>query len=300
MSNAAVELDFLIIGAQKSGTTTLFQLLSEHPQIFMPMQKEVGFFANPKDDKYELGFASYLEQYFSGFGAGQMVGEASPQYMCCLYAAKRIAHDAPSVKLIAVLRNPVDRCYSAYKMLLRFEEEQRAFGEIVNDLDMGAKGKQIEALEYFPRTDVMRTGLYGAILSNYLHYFSRDQIHICFMEDLEREPTKVVRDIYRFLGVDEGFIPPSANKKLHAGGKVKSKSVASILALLRKIKPYLPIVIMKRVTGRGYWLQQWNIQPEQDTLTDRAVRERLVQYYLPDVEVLKKQFSIVVPWKEFF
>lgn len=299
MSNKVAELDFLIVGAQKSGTTTLFQLLREHPQIYMPLQKEVGFFSNPKDDRYVLGFTSYLNQYFADANTDQVLGEASPQYMCCLYAAKRIAHDAPSVKLIAVLRNPVDRCYSAYKMLLRFEEEQRAFGEILNDIDMQATGRQIDKQEYFSRTDVIRPGLYGAILGSYLQYFSREQIHICFMEDLESNPAKVIHDIYLFLGVDENFIPPSTNKKLHAGGKVKSKSIVRMLTLVRKIKPYLPSIIMKRIAGRGYWLQQWNIKPEHDMLETQAMRKRLVKYYLPDIELLKEQFSIDVPWKEF-
>ena len=110
-------LDFLIIGAQKSGTTSLFKYLNQHPDIAMPADKEAPYFTN--DELYSAGWQHYLGNYFTGYDQELLWGTASPQYMSDLRAAERITRDLPNTRLIAILRNPIERAYSHYLMQKR-------------------------------------------------------------------------------------------------------------------------------------------------------------------------------------
>src|SRR5688572_14326389 len=101
--------DFLIVGAMRSGTTSLHKYLQAHPDVFVASGKEVHFF----DRRYGRGLDWYRSR-FAGVTTERVVGEATPAYMYDENAIARIAHDLPDARLIVVLRNPVDRAYSHY------------------------------------------------------------------------------------------------------------------------------------------------------------------------------------------
>ncbi len=105
--------DFLIIGAQKSGTTTLFKALSMHPEIGVPLKKEQQFFSS--NDFHSEGWDSYMSRLKVKSGKLRY-GEASPHYLSSHIASKRIAAECSESKLIVLLRNPIDRAYSHYLM----------------------------------------------------------------------------------------------------------------------------------------------------------------------------------------
>lgn len=117
------KVDFLVIGAQKSGTTSIFNYLSSHPSIFMPQCKEVCFFTRD----FERGVDWYFSNYFPSAPASSIKGEASPHYMYFKNVPERIASLFPDIKLIAVLRNPITRAYSHYQMTVRRNLEKRSF-----------------------------------------------------------------------------------------------------------------------------------------------------------------------------
>src|SRR5690606_13433578 len=105
--------------------------LSAHPEIYMPAQKELAFFSD--DKAYSRGVQEYLKRHFSEAN-GKVAGEASPHYMCFDKCASRIHEHFPDVKLVAVLRNPIDRAYSHYRMALRRKREDRTFEEAITAL----------------------------------------------------------------------------------------------------------------------------------------------------------------------
>ena len=124
--------NFLIIGAAKGGTTSLYHYLNQHPQVYMSPMKEPRFFAleneklnfqNPDKAINKTSVTSLSEYYklFDGVTNETAIGEASPLYMYSTKAVERIAHYVPTAKLIAILRNPVDRAYSCYKHLIALE-----------------------------------------------------------------------------------------------------------------------------------------------------------------------------------
>jgi hypothetical protein len=131
--------DFLMIGAQKSGTSAIYAYLSQHPQVFTSENKEPGFFAfeglqrsfaGPDDARAGRDIVRDLERYrrlFREVGDKARAGEASSIYLYAPQAAERIHHYIPNAKLIAVLRDPVDRAYSAYRHLVRDGRESLSF-----------------------------------------------------------------------------------------------------------------------------------------------------------------------------
>ena len=124
-------LDFVIIGAQKSATTALFEHLREHPSIHMPLEKEVPFFTS--EHCSTEAWQTFAGQHF-GEEDDRLWGKATPQYLCEPGCAPRIRALAPDVKLVAILRDPVERSWSHYRMGLRRGTEQRDFDDAVRDL----------------------------------------------------------------------------------------------------------------------------------------------------------------------
>jgi hypothetical protein len=186
--------NFLVIGAAKSGTSSLHHYLRAHPQVFTPKLKEINFFAYDGQNRDFQCWAKTLEEYESKFEGGRgatAVGEVTPLYFASPVAPGRIRSVIPDVKLVAILRDPVERAYSAYLMSLRS-------GRISADVRTAFGNKNAA---YIVR------GRYAHYLQRYYELFSKEQIKILRFEDLRRNPSAVTADLYGFLGVDRGFEP---------------------------------------------------------------------------------------------
>lgn len=217
--------DFILIGAGRSGTTSLYHYLSQHPEIAMSPIKETNFFswdpadaqppsdANPLDgrdlqpvrswDGYQALFAS---------AAGQITGEASPRYLRDPAAPARIAARLPDVRLIAILRNPVDRAYSSYLMYVREGIETRSFEAAVRDEKKGLHRTHVSGQWHY-----LDVGYYYRHLSRYLEVFPPERMLLCFYEDLRETPLALMQNLQRFLGVDERFEPDISIRHNGAG-----------------------------------------------------------------------------------
>ena len=195
---------FIIIGAQKSASTFLQQCISEHPDVYIP-KGEISFFEDP--DYKEVDPECFWVQ-FDGVAEGKIFGIKRPTYLGKLECTERIRNLIPNVKLICVLRNPVKRAISAYYHYIRT-------GFIppvpINDgIPLILQGKW--SLDYQRSDKILRFGLYHKHLSHYLKFFTMSQLFICLNEDVQRNSKGVVRDIYRFLNIDENYCPSSLNK----------------------------------------------------------------------------------------
>ena len=174
--------DFLVVGAQKSGTTSLFLLLSKHPDIFLPSRKELQFFSSPL--LYPKGLDWYATEFFSDCSDAQLAGEISPQYMYSSEIARRVHSDLPEAKIIAILREPIDRAWSHYQMACRREQEDRqpevafAAARATDENDTGAP----ETARYLQFSD------YERVLSEYLYFYGRERMLILFQEHLDTRP----------------------------------------------------------------------------------------------------------------
>jgi len=205
--------DFIIIGAQKSGTTSLSFYLGQHPQILRSCKKEVHFFdggLDPDVDNFEKGREWYQSHFpfRANVGANCRTFEATPLYIFNPLAPKRIFDLVPEVKLVAVLRNPTERAISHY-----FHEKRKgreslpimdAMLEEEERLKLAVASKYYKNVVYH-RCSYKSRGLYSQQIERFLDYFPRQQILVLSSEELFREPDSTLRRVFEFIGVDPGF-----------------------------------------------------------------------------------------------
>lgn len=280
------KVDFIVIGAQKAGTTSLFHYLRAHPQIHIPFVKEVCFFSRERG--FNKGKSWYLNQ-FADATPKQIVGEASPQYMMNPAVPARIHALFPDIKLIAVLRNPIDRAYSSYRMTVRLGAEKHSAQEALQRLPPPNLDQPLTPLDY------IGMGLYGKILEGYLKYFPLEQIRLVFTEELAVRPEKVLHDLYGFIGVDTGFTPGNIHHVYHRGGKQKYRGLQPVKRFLNMLEKSMP----RRYRGWTFLFDQWNTKPNQGADLPIELRNQLADYYKADVAHLEQLFRVQVPWLEF-
>lgn len=254
--------DFVIIGAPKSATTWLVANLRAQPEIFMPSQ-EIHFF----NRNYQRGLGWY-EAQLSAARQDQIVGEKSASYLAHPEVPHRLRAALPQAKLIVQLRNPVERAYSDYCMLLR-RGEVRA--DINRYLDVRSTSQ--------PR--FLEDGLYGRHLQRFLELFPRQQILIILYDDIGNDPAGVFAQVAGFLGLRQ----PAALDGV--ARRVKDRTAPMLpLALRRLAKPFKGLVAPYR--GRA-WFQSTHAlfaRPVRYPPLDAELRCRLQQYYAPDVSTV--------------
>jgi hypothetical protein len=279
--------NFLIIGAQKAGTTALNHYLKQHPQIYMSPAKEPGFFAfegetldfrGPGDEYGHRFVTTELDAYrklFEGVTNETAIGESSTWYLYSSKAPERIQHYIPDTKLIAILRNPVDRAYSSFLHLIRDEREP------FNDFAKALKEEQTRInnnWEYLWRYTDM--GFYSVQLKRYFEKFDPSQIKVFLYEDLNDNPANLLKETFRFLQVDETYIP-EVFTRLNVSGARKSKTVDALLddknPIKRFLKPLLPVKFRKSIANQ---LRTYNYaKPE----CLPSVRKELIGIFREDI-----------------
>lgn len=291
-------LDFLIIGAQKSGTTTLFKHLSCHSSVYMPPEKEAPFFS--LDDRYEKGWDWFIAEFFKNAPKDHLWGKASPQYMTDDRVPTRIAQLMPKVKLIAILRDPISRAYSHYKMLVRRGIEKRTFDEAIQqqlvpeELDAAHKHQ-------VPQNCYVVWGEYGRILTSFLACFPKNQILMLFLDDLVSRPESVMLQLSNFLGISPK-LPPDLHKRFHQGGIRQKMPHAKSIVKNTPLKLLWGCVQSRYKRQLRYWFDQWNVVPdEQDSLAlSPVVLQALVAHYQADIELLQTLLKCPLPNWPFF
>lgn len=291
-------VDFLVIGAQKSGTTSLFKYIENHPRIYVPPQKEVNFFANA--DRYSKGLDWYIENFFRGVGEEKLWGEVCPSYMGYSSAPAYIRETCPNVKLIAILRNPIDRAYSHHRMTVRRETETRSFGRAVKVLaESRVEAPESKVLDDSPF--LLDFGFYGKSLGRYLRHFERERFLILFQEDLTARPEETLVELFSFLGVDAGYRPPNLGREYHVGGEKRFFGLADRLRERKVVKKAVKGVLRSRrsMEAARFWYEQINIKPVKVAGPSLEERAFLKGVFEEDVALLERLFSVSVPWPEF-
>jgi len=268
--------NFMVIGAQKCATSSVCDLIGAHPEAFMTDPKEPYFFARP--EAWAKGFEWY-ESLFEGAEGRQAIGEGSTVYtMAGLYpeAPQRIFDVLPDLRLIYIARNPLERIQSHYMhMATRRGRETRPFAQAIRESD-----------EYIDNT------LYRKQIDRYRALYPDEKILVLFYEDFKTDPGAVMRRVYRFLGINDSYVPADAGvaRNVSARGRVDT----FLLRPLRKIPGHgalyhsipqrpreaLRRVLKKPIPGRPAWdeaSRRWAIGRLADD--NRAFLER---YGKPD------------------
>jgi len=221
--------DFIIVGAMKSGTSSLFSYLSQHPQILPSKTKEVHFFdggIDPDVDAFAKGQPWYRAHFplKEHIPTGSKTFEASPLYIFNPIAPKRIFDLIPNVKIIAVLRNPTERAISHY-----FHEKRKGREKLSIYEAMQQEASRLEPVvqaedfksDIFVHNSYKSRGLYKEQIERYLEYFPRHQMLILSSEELFGDPDSTLARVFDFVGVDTAFKVEDLEPRNVASNRVK-------------------------------------------------------------------------------
>lgn len=272
---------FIIIGAAKAGTTALYWYFAEHPDVFMSPVKETFYFAygvdetgkllygDPDVHRFPIKTRSEYEALFADAGAAKAIGEASPIYLECPQAADRIRAAIPGARLICSLRHPVERAYSDYLMYLR--RRSKAFDPAV-ELSPGAAWAQ-------PDSRWMQVSRYHGQLARYYERFPREQLHVLLSGDLKKDPRGTAGALYRFVGVDPGFVP-DFDTPHNVGGTPASPLLERLFTsptLRSALEPWVP-------TRAANWLRRLRTKTMRPAPPlPKALRSELTAHFRDDI-----------------
>jgi hypothetical protein len=312
-------LDFLVIGAMKGGTTSLFEYLRTHPELYLPAAKDVPFFC--QDGVFERGWDEYVRWAFLGAPRDRLWGKVTPQYMGSVrwhqathrlaeahpgeIIPDRIARLFPRIKLIALLRDPIQRAVSHYWFCVQNDLERRSLDRALED---SLSPRVLEDARIAPtRTNsYVALGEYGRLLDAYLSRFPRSQLCVQSTYLLARDPVAVLRDMWRFLDVDDSHVPPNLGVRYHVASPRRRVAVnpwrippairATPLRYAWAAMPRGAADAMKlRYKTAAYRFSEWNrvsdAPPDQEP--DPALAERLKAHYASDLSRVESLFGPV-------
>ncbi len=221
-SSIRVLPSFIIVGAVRCGTTSLYYDICEHSCVLPASYDEIGFF----DSNYELGINWYKSMFPTKFKMKKIesktgiciTGEDTPFYFWDKKSIERIKKDIPKIKLIILLRNPIDRAYSNYHLGVRLGSESLSFEDsIKKEIELLEKNNDFESdkIEKFlrPRSYIAK-GLYYQQIKNWFDIFSKDQILILNTENLSVNPHQTLKQIFNFLNLPNEKIQNIQNRKV--------------------------------------------------------------------------------------
>ncbi len=285
--------NFLMIGAPKAGTTSLFQYLRLHPDVFLSDLKEPNFFAlehknityqgpgDKRGNRCRISNISDYEALFSEAEAGKAIGEASTFYLYSEDAAKNIFAHVPNMKMIAILRNPVDLAYSAY---LHMKREGR---EPCSSFEEALAQEQTRIDQNWgPLWHLTRQGFYAQQLKRYYQYFPEEQIKIFLYEDWQKNQQGVLKDIMIFLGIDH-TINLDTSKRFNESGVPKSLLIHQTLTknniIKRMLKPLLPKQLRRSMMAS---LTKKNLKQNNTVAMSETTRKMLQARFKDDIQAL--------------
>lgn len=260
--------DFLVIGAPKAGTTTLAADLSRHPSLWIPPEKELGFF----DVRWQH---ESMEAYGARFAAAppdRLVGEATPTYLHAPGAMERVAAEVPAARLVVLLRDPVDRAWSHYWY--------NCMARLVEHLPPD---------EAFARksAEYLGPGDYASHLRRVHGLFDPEQVLVLVLDDLAADPAGTFAEVCRHLAVPE-IVPPDVGTTRNSSYRVRSQWIR------RQMYRYS---LWTRLPGRlGFRLEEWNHVPFRAPPIPDHIRDGLRAHYADDTSALVDLLGRHVPW----
>ena len=280
--------NFLLIGTAKSGTTSLYSYLRQHPSVFMPAVKEPRYFAyadgppamnGPGDEAANEKAVFTLDAYEELFAEAEgkaALGEASPNYLYSETAPARIHDLVPDAQLFVVLRDPVERAYSHFLHL------RRSGREPLDSFAVALKKEEERRQEGWEWSWHYREmGFYHRQLQRYLDHFDREQFTIYLFEDFVDDNLAVTKDIFRRLGVDPSFEPDTGLRHRTTGEPLSERFQQFLYNpdnILRRLSRY---VLPKSVRDR--WLIRLKNANLRKPPLSSDVRAQLIDVYRPDV-----------------
>jgi len=262
--------DFLGIGAQRAATTWIHRCLAEHPEVFVPPEKELNYFGSSFDRGCEWYESCLPASYVHPVRA---IGEVSPSYLVAPKAPERMAALVPNARLFVILRDPVDRAYSAFQLFRGERYGRRSFADVC-----------------VAGSDLVRQGLYAEHLTRLERYFPVERTRVWLYEDIEEDPGRVLAELFTYLGVDPSVVPPSVGKRFNRVMFSRSQRALGALGLGRVVEGV-------KGTPVGTWIKRRHAAAASNgpTMEERQVA---LAFFERDVCALEERLGRdLTPWR---
>lgn len=285
------KINFIIIGAQKAGTTFLHNILNTSNDIYIPLEKELPFFLEDNID--DESYKKFFLKYFNKSKPNQIIGTSTPQYMMYPNSFSNIKERLPDVKLIVVLREPIKRLISHYDMVYRFGKENRSINLVIED--------QIKNIEYYRTTPFkdatgkyISSGEYGRIINELYKTFKKSQIHILLFKDLIAYPEKELKKIFNFLNIDTQVKILNKIGNMYGGKrKIINIDLQKFFSSFKKLslEKLVPESFIKTIKIFINFIDNINVDTNSKSKIDDINPKLLIllkNHYIKDLELLKK------------
>jgi len=282
--------NFIIVGAAKAGTTSFFEYLAQHPDVYVPFCKEPHYFSDAPHPALVKNDKEYAELFSAGKDK-KAVGEASVTYLADENAAFRIKELIPDVKIIIFLRNPVARAYSAWWQMYQLGYDNLGFAEALQAEAERERSHEFRAScpVHYTFYQYFTNGLYSSQVKRYLDLFGKDQVKIYIFEEAVRNLRETCRDLFSFLGIDPHF---EVDFKIYNASQVArfeglQKTLADPPVFLKKIYDAMPLAVKKsiyKLLKSFYWA---NTKTVKRPAMDAAFKQELLKRYLDDIQKLE-------------
>lgn len=275
--------NFLIIGAEKAGTTWLYDRLRRHPDIFMPGVKEIHYFNELNSNhqprrNYEKHDLEWYTDHFRQRENETAVGESTPMYLCDEQAPERIRTHLPDVRLIACLRHPTDRAYSHYWMARGKNHTEYSFQQVVD--------RKVSKF--------VKRGRYGVQLKRYLERFKRAQLQVVIHEELFADPVHHLNELCAFLGVEDTFyrdqdwITDAVNRSSTVRSTFFHRAIGTVAKWMRDRNGFRQALDALKKTGLTDRIKQANKQSRDYPDIPSDLRFELDNYYGSTVQEVEE------------
>lgn len=292
--------NFIVIGAPKAGTTSLFFYLAQHPDIFLPQQKELHYFtskhlsasvAGPGDRTALHAICKSRQAYenhYKKVRSQPSIGEVSPSYLYFSSVAHEIKNQLGSVKIVVSLRDPIQKAFSQYMHLLRDNREQLEFFEALNN---EASRREQGWSDFWAYSE---SSLYSVHLKRYIETFGQENVKIIIFEDMVKDVKRTMREVFEFLGVSSD-LELKTDTTYNPSGKPNSKLLADLLSRPSPVKSFIKRLLGRNLSAR---LQQralrLNIGDKLEI--SHEARVYLKDYFSEDVATLEGILGRKLPW----
>ena len=293
----------ILIGVQKAGTSSLYDWISQHPEVCGNISvKDFPFFIN---DKFYKNGLNYLSDIFSSYYNGEkIIIHGNVQYFFNSKSFERIKKDIPNPKFILILRNPVDRLFSAFNYFKKMQLENEK--DLIT-ASIKLRNERENSDDFVIRNGLtyIEHGLYAKQLKEFFKYFNSEQLHICFFDDLIDNNQHILKDLYSFLEINNSYMPKI--RSMNQTGKVKSELLQKLFFKKNKIRKFLVdnfldlLIPLHKRTELRWKIKELNTENKKNNKYHLSITDRkeLLRYFIDDIRELEKMLKIdLSSWKK--
>lgn len=276
---SSFDIHFVCVGPQRTGTTWIYEMLRQHPELCLPEAvKETMFF-----DLYHDRGIDWYSQYFQHARPEQLHGEVAPTYFDASEAPRRIQNLSPNCRIVVTLRDPVERAWSLFLHHLKKGRVSENFWDAVGRI---------------PR--IVEAGHYGRHIPRWQSIFGPEQVTILFLEDIESRPRKMLRSIQRELGVEVKDLPEKRDKSLNGTSMSRYPSIArGVTFLTTKLHKYGLHEVVSAVKKTGVKSLVYTGGEERMPRLSTPIREILAEEYEKDIAFVEEETGRdLTEWRE--